>query len=130
MRIALVVLMALHGIAHLPGFMVPWRLLDSPEMPYETTLLAGRVEVGGGGIRAVGVLWLLAALAFVAAAFGVWAQRGWGMPLAVGCALASLVLCALAWPRSMIGVPVNAAILLWLLLASHFGWLGARTLAG
>jgi hypothetical protein len=130
MRIALAVLMVLHGIAHLPGFLVSWRLTKSAHLPYGTTLLAGRVDVGDAGIRAVGVLWLLAALAFVAAAFATWTSRAGWLPLALGCALASLVLSVLALPASRIGVGVNVLVLAWLLVGAQLGWFGARAVAG
>ena len=129
MRIVLALLMALHGIAHLPGFTVPWKLTHSAEMPYGTTLLAGRVDVGDAGIRAVGVLWLLTALAFAAAAFATWTERAGWLPLAIACALVSLVLSVLALPASRIGVGVNLLILAWLLLGSYAGLFGAPTLA-
>ena len=130
MRIALAVLMVLHGVAHLPGFVVPWKLARMEEMPYSTTLLAGRVDVGEAGIRAMGVLWLLTALAFAAAAFGTWTARPGWLPLAVGCALVSLVLSVLALPLSRIGVGVNVVILAWLLMGTQLGWFGARVVAG
>jgi hypothetical protein len=130
MRIALALLMALHGIAHLPGFLVPWKLTQSADLPYTTTLLAGRVDVGGGGIRAVGVLWLLTAMAFVAAAFATWTARSGWLPLATGCALVSLVLSVLSLPAARIGVGVNVVVLAWLLLGAQLGWFGARAVAG
>ena len=52
MRIALAILMALHGIAHVVGFLAPWQLTEG--MPYKTTVLAGRWDLGATGIRAVG----------------------------------------------------------------------------
>lgn len=130
MRIALALLMALHGIAHLPGFMVPWKLAQGDEFTSGTTLLAGRVDVGDAGIRTVGVLWLLTALAFFAAAFATWTARAGWLPLAIGCAAVSLVLSVLAWPASRIGVGVNLLILAWLLLGSAAGPFASRALAG
>ena len=48
-----------HGLVHLLGFVVNWQLASLAEMPYKTTLLAGALDVGATGIRAVGLLWLL-----------------------------------------------------------------------
>jgi hypothetical protein len=67
-RFAVAALLLAHGIAHVPGFAVPWRLLSTPEMPYTTTILAGRWDVGAIGIRGVGIAWLTAGVTFVAAA--------------------------------------------------------------
>lgn len=110
--------------------MVSWKLAPVDEMPYSTTLLAGRVDVGDAGIRAVGVLWLLAALTFAAAAFGTWTARAGWLPLALGCALVSLCLSVPAGPAPRIGVGVNLVILAWLLAGARLGWFGARGLAG
>jgi hypothetical protein len=122
MRIAIAMLMLFHGVAHLPGFAVPWRLVSSPEMPYRTTVLAGHLYVGATGIRAVGVLWLLLALAFVAAAASAFASREWWVPLATGVAFASLALSLVALPGSRIGVAVNLVLLAALFAANRFVW--------
>ena len=115
LTIIAIVLIA-HGIAHLPGFLVPWRLTRPADMPYKTTLLAGRVDVGNGGIRVVGALWLVAALAFVAA--GIAALTGllpWRM-ITTCAATFSLVLAILNYPEARIGIAINVTILLLLLL--------------
>jgi hypothetical protein len=36
MRFALAALLIVHGVAHLVGFVVPWRLVASPEVPCRT----------------------------------------------------------------------------------------------
>jgi len=45
---------------------VSWRLWSSLSLPFRTTLLGDRVEVGALGIRLVGLGWLLAPVAFEA----------------------------------------------------------------
>lgn len=126
-RIGLAVLMVLHGIAHLPGFANSWRLATFPEVPYHTTLLGGRLEVGDTGMRVAGALWLLAALAFMVAGAGAVMQRGGWMTFAMAVAAASLVLCLLEWPAARIGVWVNVAILLALVLAQRLHWFTSQT---
>jgi hypothetical protein len=123
MRIALAVLMLLHGIAHLPGFVVSWRLTELKEMPYRTTVLGGRLEVGDAGIRLIGVLWLAAALAFVLIATSALTQRTWWAPAATAVAISSLLLSVLGLPDSRIGIAVNLAILAALPLGFRLGWL-------
>lgn len=124
MRIVLAVLMALHGVAHLVGFVVPWRLAAPPAgVACKTTVLAGRLDLGDAGIRAVGVLWLLLAVAFWGAAAGALMSRSWWVPTAIGVAVASLVLSLVAWPDSRIGVPVNLVIMAALVLGRRYGWL-------
>jgi hypothetical protein len=124
MRIALGVLMLLHGIAHLPGFLGSWRLATLEGMPYKTTILSGRLDLGDAGIRVVGAAWLVVALGFGLAAVAALAGRAWWWPAALGVALASLCLSGLEWPEARIGVAVNLAILAALLASQRLGWTG------
>ena len=110
MRIALAVLMAVHGFAHLVGFAGAWRLAPDG-IPYKTTMLAGHVDLGDIGIRAVGVLWLGLALGFAITAVGIIGDRSWWPTVAVGVTLASLLMCATEWPEARIGVALNVLIL-------------------
>lgn len=123
MRIVFALLFLIHGIAHGVGFVVPWRLADFEEMPYTTTLLAGRLEVGAVGIRLVGILWLLVGVAFLVVGVAAWTRQAWWPQLAGGLAIVSLMLCVLGWPESRIGLVVNLTILVLLLLGARYGWL-------
>ena len=62
MRVALAALLIVHGVAHLVGFVVPWKLVSTVEMPYRTTILGGMADVGDVGARTLGVIWLMAAI--------------------------------------------------------------------
>jgi hypothetical protein len=125
LRIGLVVLMALHGVAHLPGVVGSWRLAPLESIPFHTTVLAGRWDVGEGGMQALGVGWLLAAALFWVAAGGALAARGWWMPAAFVAVLLSLVLSVLELPFARVGIWVNALILAALLVGARAGWLSA-----
>lgn len=116
-------LLAAHGLAHLVGFLIPWRLVETQEMPYVTTILAGRVDLGDLGIRVYGVLWLLGAVAFLVAAWGTWTRHRWWAELVTGAALFSLVLSVLGWPGSEIGALVNLALLAGLFVWRPYEWL-------
>ena len=114
MRFILAALLIGHGVAHIVGFVVPWKLMQMPEMPYRTTILGGMIDVGDAGIRLMGVLWLLIGLAFVVVAGGVVA--GLSMRMAVFALLAlSSAFCVIGWPEARIGLIVNAALLVALL---------------
>jgi hypothetical protein len=112
MRFLLAFILSAHGIAHLVGFVAAWRLASLPDLPYKTTILAGRVNLGDAGIRAVGVLWLAAALAFIWASGTVALGTRWALTVTMIATLASLGLCAAEWPQARIGLYVNAALLL------------------
>ena len=110
MRFAFAALLLAHGVAHLVGFAVPWKLLSSEEVPYRTTILGSLIDVGHAGARALGVVWLAAALAFVLLAAAVLAGlnvRPWTSAM-LGM---SIVLCVIGWPEARIGLVVNALML-------------------
>ena len=112
--------LVLHGIAHVVGFLVPFRLISADDAPYHTTLLAGRMDVGDFGIKVVGVVWLLTAVAFAVAAWAVLSGWTWGLPFLAGLSVFSLGMCALEWPLTRIGAIVNVAILIgtaWAIVA-------------
>jgi len=125
MRIALAIILIAHGVAHLVGFVVPWRIARLDGMPYKTTLLDGRLDVGDTAIRIIGMLWLLAALAFFASGLSLAFQAPWWPPFTVAAAAFSLVLTVSGWPDSRIGIPIDALILVYLLIGRSLGWLSA-----
>lgn len=120
MRLILAALLVAHGIAHLVGFVVPWKLLSTVEVPYRTTILAGLADVGDPGARAVGVVWLVAAVAFVLLAAAVLA--GWNVRMWAFAMLSlSMVLCVVGWPEARIGLVVNVILLAALLAMPDLG---------
>ena len=110
------VLLVIHGLIHLIGFVVPWRLAELEGFPYTTTAFWDRLELGTTGAQLLGVAWLAIALAFVVAGLGTWTSRSWAMPLTAGAALLSLPVCLLGSPAAILGVVVDVAIL------SVVGW--------
>jgi hypothetical protein len=122
MRFVIAALFVIHGIAHLVGFVVPWRIATLEDTPYKTTILNGRVDVGGTGIRAIGLLWLVGALAYMVCAVAVTLQLQWWFWLAAVATLVSFDLTVLGWPESKIGVAVNGLIVA-VLIGSALGWL-------
>ena len=110
MRFALAALLIAHGVAHVVGFVVPWKLLSHAEVPYRTTILGGVIDVGDTGVRALGVVWLVAALAFVLVAVACSQDAA----CAHGCSpllALSLALCVIGWPDARIGLVVNVVLL-------------------
>jgi hypothetical protein len=116
MRFALAFLMVLHGIAHLAGFAGSFHLTAAADLPYKTTVLGGRVDLGGG-IRVMGVLWLALATVFVVVAAGTALNATWWVNAAGVTAATSLVMTLLELPQARIGVLVNLAILAALFLS-------------
>ena len=116
MRLALAALMILHGVAHLVGFASSWHL---GELPYKTTVLGGRVDLGDAGIRATGVLWLAAAAAFVIVGGGTALNYSWWAKATLFVTLASLALTIIEFPEAKLGFALNVAILMGLLATTR-----------
>jgi hypothetical protein len=118
---AIATVLFVHGVAHIVGLVVFWRLTELEEMPYKTTVLAGKIDVGDVGIRIVGLLWLATALAYFACALAVIPPLWWWLPATIGVTVFSLVLCITGWPDAQFGLVVN--LLIFVLLALGW-WLG------
>jgi hypothetical protein len=116
LSISLMVLLTVHGLIHLMGFIAYWPLGTISELPYKTTFLRDRWEIGSAGTRLLSLLWLLAALGFLAAALALAVGRSWWAPLLLGAVLLSLVLCVLDWAAAFRGAWIDVALLLVLLL--------------
>ena len=110
------VFLALHGLIHLMGFVVPWKLATIEDLPYTTTLLNGSWDVGTTGIRVLGLLWLLAALGFVVAGTGLITRQKWWWTASLVVAVLSLVVTALQWPDAQFGTYIDALVLVALLI--------------
>jgi hypothetical protein len=89
------------------------------EVPYKTTVFSGREDVGDAGIRMMGVLWLLAALAFLVAALAVAVGTGWAVRFTLAAVIGSLILCVVGWPDARIGVAVNVGFALLLAVGAR-----------
>ena len=122
MHFVISALFVIHGVAHLVGFVVPWRIATLEETPYKTTIFNGKIDVGDSGIRAIGVGWLITALAFMVCAVAVAMQLQWWIWVAMAATLVSFDLTIIGWPESRIGVAVNVLIVV-LLIASALGWI-------
>jgi hypothetical protein len=116
LHIAAALVFLAHGFAHIVGFVGHWRL--SEKIPYRTTILGGRVDLGPAGGRLLGIVWLLLALNFALVAWGVAARTIWWQTGALAAAGVSLILCLTEWPDGRIGAAVNVAIIVVLLVLS------------
>ncbi len=113
-RVALLafgILLILHGLIHLMGTVVYTRLGRLDGLPYKTTLLGGRWQLGEQGMRAFGAVWALPTVGFVLGGAMLLAGVAAWAPLVIGTAVLSLVLTVLDWHAAFAGAIVNAAIL-------------------
>lgn len=117
MRTTLAILLLLHGLVHLVGFIGPFQLVR--RAPYQISLLGEELDASDLGAKLVGVLWLVVAAAFAVAAAAVFVDASWWPTCTAVVATFSLLLCILGWPGSKVGVPVNLTILLAMLVATQ-----------
>lgn len=126
MRIALAALMLAHGVAHIVGFLVPWKLVPAtPEVPYRTTILRGAVDLGDAGIRVYGLAWIGLALLFAAVAVALFLRAPWWYRAALGVAGISAMFCLASWPEARIGLVTNVVIAIVIIAGLQAGWLPA-----
>ena len=111
---------AFHGLIHLMGFAAYWPLAKISELPYKTSLLGGRVELGAAGMRLFSLLWLLAAIGFLISAAALLFGKPWWAPLMLGVTLLSLVICLLDWGAAFRGAIIDLVILLVLVVVFGF----------
>jgi hypothetical protein len=105
------ILLALHGVIHLIGFVTPWRIATLEGFAYRTTVLNGALDVGDAGVRVVGLVWLGLTAGFLAAGYGVWRGKRWAVGLTGVLAVVSLVVCLLGLPETFAGIAIDGVIL-------------------
>ncbi|HEY1304289.1 MAG TPA: hypothetical protein VGF24_12100 [Vicinamibacterales bacterium] len=119
MRYLLAVLLLVHGVAHLPGFLVAYGKASFPEVPYRTTVF-GALDIGATGARAIGLAWLALSFSFVALA-AVLALRLNVTPMMFPAVLGmSALLCAAEWPEARLGFVANTVIAALLVVAERY----------
>jgi hypothetical protein len=118
---AVIILLVIHGLVHLLGPIVYWRLADVEGFAYKTTVLNGVLDLGLRGVQVFGALWLLPAIGFIVAAVAL--AIGWTawLPVLVAATAISVALTVADWPIAFAGAIVDVAILL-VLVAREAGW--------
>ncbi len=114
--IAFIVIAIIHGLIHLLGFVAYWPLAKISDLPYQTALLNGRLDLGAAGMRIYSLAWLLPALGFVAAAILLATGRSVWAPLMLGATVLSLVICILNWSVAFRGAIIDLIIMLILFI--------------
>ena len=112
MRIVLATALAVHAVAHLPGFLAAWQIAELDELPYRTTVFGGWLHVGHAGTRLLGLLWLGVAVGLAVAAIGLMLHSAWTSRLIAGLLATSVALCLAGWPEARIGLAANIGLAL------------------
>jgi len=113
---AAAVLLTLHGLVHLMGLVAYWPIATLQGIPYKTTLLDGRWDLGKTGTRLFSMVWLVTAIGFVIAAAGMVTHQDWWQAALAGVTLLSLVIAALDVRAAFIGAVIDILILVSLVV--------------
>lgn len=106
------VFVSIHGLIHLLGFAKEWRLSDSTQVSGKTLF-----HIGEGASKAMGVLWLLACLIFLASASAYALKiEWWWMIVAVGL-IVSQTLIVIYWVDAKFGTIANIIIFTAIILS-------------
>ena len=89
---------------------------------YLNDILSGKADLGDTGIRIIGLLWLLAALAFVFTGIAVILQLSIWYVFTMIISIYSFILCIIGWPDSRNGVFINLVIIIFLIVGSRLEW--------
>jgi hypothetical protein len=116
LSIAMAVLLQIHGLIHILGFLVYCRIHDVEGLPYKTTLFFDKIRLGDSGIFLFGIAWLLAAMSFVVVGIAFFFHPHWWKSAAIVVTLFSFIITLLGSPQAKVGVVINILIVLYLLL--------------
>ncbi len=122
---AFATVLVLHGLIHLMGTTVYMKLGRIQGLPYKTTLLGGRWNLGQAGMRAFGALWILPAFGFISAGAALFAHHAAWVPLTIVSCVVSLTLTLVDFKAAFAGAILNVLIftVTWLapILRSRLG---------
>jgi hypothetical protein len=109
-KYALVALLALHGIIHEFGFGATWRIGPAGTVSATPSLIPG-LAPDGALAHVLGIIWLIALLAFLGAAFGLLTDGTWWRVATAAAAVVSLALCVAWWSDGKAGAVIDIRIL-------------------
>ena len=103
MSIGLGILMILHGLIHLMGFVKAFNLVELKDIKQDIS-------------RPMGLLWLAVMLLFAAAGTALLLGQTWWWPVTIASIVLSQIVIALHWKEAKWGTIANALILAGLIL--------------
>src|SRR5690242_20535460 len=113
MRVLVVVLLVVHGLLHVMGFLHAWAPATLPQLTGKTL-----APLSPAAFRVVGVLWLLVAVTFVCAGVLRAANRDAWWGVAAVAILVSQALIVLQWRDAWAGTAANVLLLVAVLVGA------------
>lgn len=100
-------LLALHGLVHVVGFLLAWRLYAPADFSYDDVWPDAATLPG----RAVGLVWLAVAVALLAVGGRMSNAREVRTSTLSVVLIASIAVCATAFPQAIPGAAISATVL-------------------
>lgn len=123
MKIVFAIFLFIHGFAHIITFLVHWKLLKNSNVQYKTTIFPGSFNIGTGGMRIAGLIFLLTGLLFGYLGFELLAGMHLFWSYIWRAAIISLVLCIISWPETKFGVIANGILIAFLMFNDIYHWI-------
>ena len=105
-RIIFALIVSVHGVIHLLGFIREWRLAELEGMSGETLF-----SIPAAVSRLLSIFWLLTCIAFLISAAAVLLHQGWWWKLMIASVFLSQILIIIYWPDARYGTIANIAII-------------------
>ncbi len=106
LRLLLVVIIIVHGLIHLLGFVKEWQLAKVPQLTGKTL-----IPIPGSLARPMGLLWLIVSCLFIGAMIAFLLKKEWWWLVAAPALLLSQVLIVLYWQDAKFGTIANVLLL-------------------
>ncbi len=110
----LAALLFIHGVAHLVGFVVSWKLADLKEMPFSTKIFSKKIELGETGIKIYGLIWLLLAVFYIICVILILFNGPIYKNILISASVLSLIMSILGVPESKFGIVINVLLIVYL----------------
>jgi len=111
LRLIYAIVLFVHGIGYVVGVIsIVGGLIKQPKYISNSWLLSDRLGLSEIVVRALGLLWLVATVGFVAAAWGFWSDLGWWRPVTWVMVVFSIGLSVLWWNAFPVNIPIQANV--------------------
>jgi hypothetical protein len=108
-RLIMAIIIAAHGIGHIMGVMtIPMGMFGESGFKQGSWLLTDRLGLNTSTVRALGTLWLIATIAFMAAAYGYFYDLAWWRTVIKASVILSVALFVVWWDAFPANIPIQA----------------------
>ena len=112
LKFAFSLVLSLHGLIHLVGFVSAFKLASLPQLTGKTVF-----TLPADAAKPLGLLWLIVGSLFLSAAIIFWLKKEWWWIIGTAALVLSQALIILYWPEAKFGTAANLIILVGIILA-------------